>query len=150
MCACHSCGSDQPFAPAQSSRGTADAAAADSTAEVLQSSDARTLTADGPITRQPVTLLALVCRFLGIYDLLAMLRCSRLMSAATLHPLTFHLDAEFTVDPWNGGADLHGLCLAFWDAGRMRRTLTAPILRRFRLMTLVSHIRCTPLAHAKE
>jgi hypothetical protein len=61
-----------------------------------------------PILAQPITNLALVCRCLGAADLLAVMKTSRQLAAAALHPLTFQHALRFTVHVWGDGVSVQG------------------------------------------
>jgi len=89
-----------------------------------------------PISRLPVTLLTLVCRSLGLADLLAMLRCSRQLSAAALHP--YQHTVTFSVDPGGVGVVLSGPHVRFSSTEHMRCALASPLLRHHRRMTLTA------------
>src|SRR5690242_12943376 len=66
-----------------------------------------------------------------------MFRCSRQMSSAALHPLTFRHNTAFLIDAWGAGVILSGPRTIFSSCERMQRALQSRLLRSFRIMNLI-------------
>lgn len=87
------------------------------------------------ISQQPVTNLALICRFLTGPELMACLVTSKQLSAGDTHPLTFQHRIAYTVDPLSG-VHIAGPTGRFTRPPVLAQAIGSPLFRNFRLLEL--------------
>ena len=90
-----------------------------------------------PMMLQPVTTLALVCRFLDSRALLAATQTSRWLSAAATHPLTFQHGVSIRVEGMRGVA-VSGPAARFSSVSTLQRALPSKLLNNFRIFALTA------------